>query len=92
MVYLCGRKLKIRFHGRRNRKPISVFTEQGIAMLSGLLRSKIAIQMNINIMRASVLMRQALSELHAEKTERDEEISRRKIGFRIEKGETEIKK
>ena len=59
-----------------NRKPISVFTEQGIAMLSGLLRSKIAIQMNINIMRAFVLMRQALSELSATNL-RMEQLSRR---------------
>jgi hypothetical protein len=34
------------------------FTEQGVAMLSGLLNSDIAIQMNISIMRAFVLMRQ----------------------------------
>ena len=36
------------------------FTQEGIAMLSGLLRSSIAIQVNINIMRAFVQMRQAL--------------------------------
>ena len=117
------------------------FTELGVAMLSTVLTSEIAIQMNINIMRAFVLMRQALSELsatnlrveqlsrrvdnlnhyvddilrdqndineatalqidliqdslaelHAEKTERDESNSRRRIGFRIDKDETEIKK
>ena len=117
------------------------FTELGVAMLSTVLTSEIAIQMNINIMRAFVLMRQALSEmsatnlrveqlsrrvdnlnhyvndilrdqndineatalqidliqdslaeLHAEKTERDEENTRRRIGFRVEKDETEIKK
>lgn len=34
------------------------FTEQGVAMLSGLLNSDIAIEMNIAIMRAFVLMRQ----------------------------------
>jgi hypothetical protein len=34
------------------------FTEQGIAMLSGLLNSEIAIEMNISIMRAFVMMRQ----------------------------------
>ncbi len=34
------------------------FTEQGIAMLSGVLRSKKAIEMNIAIMRAFVLLRQ----------------------------------
>ena len=34
------------------------FTEQGVAMLSGLLNSDIAIEMNITIMRAFVMMRQ----------------------------------
>ena len=34
------------------------FTEQGVAMLSSVLRSKNAILINISIMRAFVLMRQ----------------------------------
>ncbi len=34
------------------------FTEQGIAMLSSVLKSKKAIHMNISIMRAFVMMRQ----------------------------------
>jgi hypothetical protein len=34
------------------------FTEQGIAMLSSVLRSQKAIKVNIGIMRAFVLMRQ----------------------------------
>jgi hypothetical protein len=38
-------------------KPFA-FTEQGIAMLSSVLKSKKAIQMNIAIMRAFVIMRQ----------------------------------
>jgi hypothetical protein len=38
-------------------KPFA-FTEQGVAMLSSVLKSKKAIQMNIAIMRAFVLMRQ----------------------------------
>ena len=37
------------------------FTEQGLAMLSGLLNSDIAIQVNINIMRAFVAVRQMIS-------------------------------
>ena len=37
-----------------------VFTREGIAMLSGLLRSEIAIQANINIMRAFFQMQEAL--------------------------------
>ena len=43
--------------GGQRHKPF-VFTEQGIAMLSSVLKSKKAIQMNIAIMRAFVLMRQ----------------------------------
>ena len=35
-----------------------VFTEQGVAMLSSILKSKKAIQMNISIMRAFVMIRQ----------------------------------
>lgn len=35
-----------------------VFTQEGVAMLSGILRSPIAIQVNINIMRAFVAIRQ----------------------------------
>lgn len=34
------------------------FTEQGVAMLSSVLRSKVAIEINISIMRTFVLMRQ----------------------------------
>lgn len=36
------------------------FTQEGIAMLSGVLRSEIAIQVNISIMRAFVAMRQMI--------------------------------
>jgi len=36
------------------------FTEQGVAMLSGILRSQQAIEVNISIMRAFVQMRQFL--------------------------------
>ena len=35
-----------------NRYPPFAFTREGIAMLSGLLRSEIAVQANISIMRA----------------------------------------
>lgn len=38
--------------------PPMAFTEQGVAMLSLVLRSKTAIEVNISIMRAFVLMRQ----------------------------------
>lgn len=36
------------------------FTQEGIAMLSGVLRSDIAVQVNISITRAFVLMRQMI--------------------------------
>ena len=38
------------------------FTEQGVAMLSGVLRSKRAVSVNIAIMRAFVKLRKILSE------------------------------
>ena len=44
-----------------NRKPSYAFTENGIAMLSSVLRSPIAIEANIRIMRAFVAMRRFLS-------------------------------
>jgi len=37
------------------------FTEQGVAMLSGILKSKIAIEINIRIMRAFVELRQVIA-------------------------------
>ena len=37
------------------------FTEQGVAMLSSVLRSQTAIEVNISIMRAFVLMRQMIA-------------------------------
>ena len=43
-----------------NRKPPLAFTEQGVAMLSGLIRSKKATNANILIMRAFVQMRHVL--------------------------------
>lgn len=42
-------------------KSINAFTEQGVAMLSSVLRSKKAVRVNIAIMRAFVKLRQILS-------------------------------
>jgi hypothetical protein len=42
-------------------KSVFVFTEQGVAMLSSVLRSPRAIQANIGIMRAFVALRRMLS-------------------------------
>ena len=57
------------------RHGIFAFTEQGIAMLSSVLKSKLAIQINISIMRAFVMMRQWALTYH-ELTERLEELER----------------
>jgi hypothetical protein len=42
-----------------------VFTEQGVAMLSGVLRSKTAVAVNIAIMRAFVELRRAVASYTA---------------------------
>lgn len=39
------------------------FTQEGVAMLSGLLRSEVAVNANIHIMRAFVTMRNSLSSM-----------------------------
>lgn len=52
--------LKTENYGGRRYLPY-VFTEQGIAMLSGLLRNEVAIQVSINIMDAFVKMRRFLT-------------------------------
>jgi hypothetical protein len=44
-------------YGGRRKLPY-VFTEQGVAMLSGVLKSDRAIEVNIQIMRAFVKMRE----------------------------------
>ena len=49
--------------GQHSKYAPFAFTEEGVAMLSGLLRSKIAIQVNINIMRAFVAVRQTVTAL-----------------------------
>lgn len=53
-----------RVWGGRRYAPYA-FTEQGVAMLSSVLRSKRAVQVNVEIMRAFVRLRQVLSS-HAD--------------------------
>ena len=60
------------------------FTEQGVAMLSGILRSKKAIQTNVAIMRAFVKLRQILLA-NKELSYKLEQLERK-----IEKHDTEI--
>lgn len=57
LIFQTG--ISSRKHGGR-RKPVSAFTEQGVAMLSSVLRSRRAVQVNIAIMRAFVRLRQVL--------------------------------
>ena len=66
-------------------KNINAFTEQGVAMLSSVLRSKRAIQVNIAIMRAFVKLRKILSA-HKELAYKLSELERR-----IEKHDKEIR-
>ena len=47
-------------HGKHPKYPPYAFTEQGVAMLSSVLRSERAVQVNIAIMRAFVKLRETL--------------------------------
>ena len=61
---------------KHNPVPSFAFTEQGIAMLSSILKSEKAIQVNIAIMRAFVFIRQyALN--HRDLTEKLDELEKR---------------
>lgn len=53
-----------------------VFTEQGIAMLSGVLRSPTAVQVNIRIMRTFVAVRQYLASLKCGNCQLESEVKR----------------
>ena len=48
------------------RKLPFAFTEQGLAMLSGILNSDVAIEVNISIMRAFVAVRRLMAKLQLE--------------------------
>ncbi len=61
--------------GRHSKYASHVFTEHGIAMLSSVLRSKRAVQMNIQIVRAFIRLREML-------------ISHKDLAVRVEKVET----
>ncbi len=64
---------------------VYAFTEQGVAMLSSVLRSRRAVQVNVAIMRAFVKLRKILST-HKELAHKLKELERK-----IEKHDTEIK-
>jgi hypothetical protein len=68
--------------GIRRANPYA-FTEQGVAMLSSILHSKRAIQVNIAIMRAFVQLRQLLAT-HKDLAKKLEELEKKYDGqFRI---------
>ena len=62
--------------GRRT--PPYAFTEQGVAMLSGVLNSEVAIKVNIQIMRVFTRLRQML-EFHNEILKKLEQLERKDI-------------
>ena len=66
----CDLKVTFRSHPRGGRRYTPyAFTEQGVAMLSSVLRSPRAVEVNIQIMRAFVRLRQLLS-VHKELAQR----------------------
>lgn len=65
---------KTRRGGRR--KPVNAFTQEGVAMLSSVLRSNRAIKVNIQIMRAFVQLRSLLAA-HLELAGRLDELESR---------------
>jgi len=64
--------------GARRARPYA-FTEQGVAMLSSVLRSKRAIAVNIEIMRTFVRLRQLMAT-HADLARRFDELERKYDG------------
>jgi hypothetical protein len=58
------------------------FTEQGIAMLSGILKSKKAIEINIRIMRAFILMRKFLIK-NVDFIQKIDTIERKQLKYQI---------
>jgi hypothetical protein len=64
------------------RKPLNAFTEQGVAMLSSVLRSDRAIAANIAIMRAFVRLREIVSA-NAELARKLDELEQRVSGHDV---------
>ncbi len=62
--------------GAHRKYPPYAFTEQGVAMLSGVLRSRRAVQVNVAIMRTFVKLRETLS-LHKQLAVRLDDLERK---------------
>jgi hypothetical protein len=64
--------------GKHSKYTAYAFTEQGVAMLSSVIKSKTAVQINISIMRAFVLLRRNLidaDELRIKIEELEQQVS-----------------
>jgi len=68
--------------GGRRKLPLA-FTEQGVAMLSGILRSEKAVNVNIAIMRAFVKMRELIDDNKGLKKKLDEMESKYDQQFQV---------
>ena len=77
--------LKIRRGEHRKYLPY-VFTEQGVAMLSGVLKSNTAVQISIQIINAFVSMRKFISA-NAQIFHRLEGVERKQIEYKVETDE-----
>ncbi len=64
---------------RDPRYPPYAFTQEGVAMLSGVLRSQRAVQVNILIMRAFVRLREVLAT-HEDLAQKLEELEKKVTG------------
>jgi hypothetical protein len=60
-ILKCQSGISSSAHGGRRRSQPHAFTEQGVAMLSSVLRSERAVQVNVAIMRAFVGLRRMLA-------------------------------
>ncbi len=78
----CQSGISSSWGGRRT--PPYAFTEQGVAMLSSVLRSKKAALVNVQIMRAFVQMREFISA-HAELSQKIQQLE-----YRLSKHDDEI--
>lgn len=80
--------LKAGGRGRHRKYLPYVFTEQGVAMLSGVLNSERAVEVNIAIMRAFVRLREVLAA-HKDLAKRLDEIEERLASHESEFGKQE---
>jgi len=79
LITICDNLGKMKFSPIR---PLA-FTEQGVAMLSGILRSEKAVNVNIAIMRAFVKMRKLIDDNKGLKKQLDEMESKYDQQFQV---------